>query len=262
MAFAIATARAGDPSIIVQSTTSTKNSGLYDHLLPKFKADTGITAHVVAVGTGQAIRNARNCDGDVLIVHAKSAEEKFVAAGFGVKRFDLMYNDFVIVGPKADPAGIAADTTAAAALARIARSRALFASRGDDSGTHKKEQALWRAAGIDPTGSSGKWYRETGSGMGATLNTGVGMAAYVLTDRATWITFRNKADFKVLLEGDKALFNQYGVILVDPARCPSAKADPGQKFIDWLLSAKGQSAIGAYRRDGKQLFFPNAGGAG
>ena len=261
MALAIATAHAADQSIIVQSTTSTKNSGLYDHLLPKFNADTGITAHVVAVGTGQAIRNARNCDGDVLIVHARSAEEKFVAAGFGVKRFDLMYNDFVIVGPNADPAGIAADTTAAAALARIARAGALFASRGDDSGTHKKEQALWHAAGIDPTGASGKWYRETGSGMGATLNTGVGMGAYVLTDRATWITFRNKADFKVLLEGDKALFNQYGVILVDPARCPTAKAGLGQKLIAWLLSAKGQAAIGAYRRDGRQLFFPNAGAA-
>ena len=262
MALAMATARAGDQSIIVQSTTSTKNSGLYDHLLPKFKADTGITAHVVAVGTGQAIRNARNCDGDVLVVHARSAEEKFIAAGFGVKRFDLMYNDFVIVGPKSDPAGIAADTTTAtAALARIAQARALFASRGDDSGTHKKEQALWRAAGIDLTEASGKWYRETGSGMGATLNTGVGMGAYVLTDRATWITFRNKADFKVLLEGDKTLFNQYGIILVNPARCPSAKAGLGQKFIDWLLSAKGQAAIGAYRRDGRQLFFPNAGPA-
>lgn len=252
------TAMAADESIIVQSTTSTKNSGLYDHLLPQFTEETGITVHVVAVGTGQAIRNARNCDGDVLLVHAKPAEEKFVADGFGTKRTDLMYNDFVLVGPPADPAGIAGGADAAEALTRIAESGALFASRGDDSGTHKKEKSLWNAAGIDPSDGSGQWYRETGSGMGATLNAGVGMGAYVMTDRATWIAFKNKADFTILVEGDDALFNQYGVIPVNPATCPNVKAGPSQVFVDWLLSDEGQKAIGAYRLDGQQLFFPNA----
>jgi tungstate transport system substrate-binding protein len=253
-----APAQAADRSIIVQSTTSTKNSGLYDFILPRIKADTGITVHVVAVGTGQAIRNARNCDGDVLLVHAKAAEETFVASGYGVKRFDLMYNDFVIVGPPADPAKVGGGRNAAAALRKIAAKKALFASRGDDSGTHKKERALWRAAGVDPTKTYGKWYRETGSGMGATLNAGIGMGAYVMTDRATWIAFRNKRDFEILVEGDSALFNQYGVILVNKARCPSVKAALGQKVVDWLLSRTGQAAIGAYRRNGRQLFFPNA----
>ncbi len=251
-------AGAADVSIIVQSTTSTKNSGLYDHLLPQFTEETGITVHVVAVGTGQAIRNARNCDGDVLLVHAKPAEEKFVADGFGTKRTDLMYNDFVLVGPPSDPAGIAGAADAADALARIAQSGALFASRGDDSGTHKKEKALWTAAGIDPSDASGQWYRETGSGMGATLNTGIGMGAYVMTDRATWIAFKNKADFTILVEGDDALFNQYGVIPVNPTACASVKADASRTFVDWLLSERGQRAIGAYRLDGQQLFFPNA----
>ncbi|MEM1048491.1 MAG: substrate-binding domain-containing protein [Pseudomonadota bacterium] len=251
-------AGAADVSIIVQSTTSTKNSGLYDHLLPQFTGETGITVHVVAVGTGQAIRNARNCDGDVLLVHAKPAEEKFVADGFGTKRTDLMYNDFVLVGPPSDPAGIAGAADAADALAKIAGSGALFASRGDDSGTHKKEKALWKAAGIDPSDQSGQWYRETGSGMGATLNTGIGMGAYVMTDRATWIAFKNKADFAILVEGDDALFNQYGVIPVNPAVCPHAKAEASKTFVDWLLSDVGQRAIGAYRLDGQQLFFPNA----
>lgn len=251
-------ATANGDAIIVQSTTSTKNSGLYAHLLPQFKAATGITVHVVAVGTGQAIRNARNCDGDVLLVHAKAAEQKFVADGFGTKRHDLMYNDFVIVGPRADPAAIAGATDAAAALARIAAAKALFASRGDDSGTHKKERALWQAAGIDPTPASGTWYRETGSGMGATLNVGVGMGAYVMTDRATWITFRNKADFAILVEGDKALFNQYGITTVAPQRCPAARAEQAEKFSAWLRSKAGQAAIASYRRGGQQLFFPNA----
>lgn len=253
-----ATAMAADKSIIVQSTTSTKNSGLYEHMLPLFKKDTGITVNVVAVGTGQAIKNARNCDGDVLLVHAKAAEEKFVASGYGVKRFDLMYNDFVIVGPPADPAKIAGSNNAGDALKKIAAAKALFASRGDDSGTHKKEKSLWKAAGIDQKAGSGKWYRETGSGMGATLNAGVGMGAYVLTDRATWIAFKNKGDFKIVVEGDKALFNQYGVILVNTAKCPKVKADLGQQFVDWLISAKGQTAIRGYKRNGQQLFFPNA----
>ena len=250
-------ARAGD-TIIVQSTTSTQNSGLYDYLLPRFTNETGIKVRVVAVGTGQAIRNARNCDGDILLVHAKAAEEKFVASGYGVQRFDLMYNDFVIVGPVLDPAKVAASQSAAAALARIARSGALFASRGDDSGTHKKEQALWRGAKIDPVPYSGRWYRETGAGMGATLNTAVGMNAYTLSDRATWLNFRNKADFKILFEGDTVLFNQYGVILVSDAKCPSVKSAAGAVFVKWLLSPQGQQTIGRYRRGGKQLFFPNA----
>ncbi|MCB1510768.1 MAG: substrate-binding domain-containing protein [Hyphomicrobiaceae bacterium] len=251
-------AAAADNSIIVQSTTSTKNSGLYEHILPQFKKETGITVHVVAVGTGQAIKNARNCDGDVLLVHAKAAENKFVASGYGVKRFDLMYNDFVIVGPPSDPAKVAGSHNAGDALKKIAAAKALFASRGDDSGTHKKEKALWKLAGIDQKAGSGKWYRETGSGMGATLNAGVGMGAYVLTDRATWIAFKNKGDFKIAVEGDKTLFNQYGVILVNQAKCPKVKSALGQKFIDWLLSAKGQTAIRAYKRHGQQLFFPNA----
>ncbi len=251
-------AGAQDKSILVQSTTSTKNSGFYDYILPLFKADTGITVHIVAVGTGQAVKNARNCDADVLLVHAKPAEEKFVTAGFGVKRFDLMYNDFVIVGPPSDPAGIAGGKDATAALRKIATSKALFASRGDDSGTHKKEKALWKSAGIDPKVASGKWYRETGSGMGATLNAGVGMGAYVLTDRATWIAFKNKGDFKIAMQGDKALFNQYGIILVNKAKCPSVKVDLGQEFIDWLRSAKGQDNIRKFRKGGQQLFFPNA----
>jgi len=247
-----------DKSILVQSTTSTRNSGLYDHILPLVKADTGITVNVVAVGTGQAIKNARNCDGDVLLVHAKPAEEAFVADGYGVARHDLMYNDFVIVGPPSDPASIKRMRDAGAALARIAGTQALFASRGDDSGTHKTETRLWKAAGIDPASGAGKWYRETGSGMGATLNTGVGMGAYVMTDRATWIAFKNKGDYEIVVEGDAALFNQYGVILVAKDKCPNVKAEVGQAFIDWLLSAKGQNAIGRYKQGGPQLFFPNA----
>ncbi|MGI9489671.1 MAG: substrate-binding domain-containing protein [Geminicoccaceae bacterium] len=248
---------ADDEAIIVQSTTSTANSGLYDHLLPVFEDKSGIKVNVVAVGTGQAIRNAQNCDGDVLLVHARAAEESFVEAGYGIERFDLMYNDFVIVGPFADPADIGGGADARAALASIADAKALFASRSDESGTHKKEMVLWQSAGIDPTGASGDWYRETGSGMGATLNTGIGMNAYVMTDRATWISFENKRDFKIMIEGDEALFNQYGVILVSPERCPNVNAKPGQIFIDWLLSLEGQNAIQAFRIGGQQLFYPS-----
>ena len=247
-----------DDFIIVQSTTSTQNSGLYDHLLPQFREKTGIEVRVVAVGTGQAIKNAQNCDGDVLLVHAKASEEAFVAEGYGVSRSDVMYNDFVIVGPAADDAAIAGGGDVTAALAKIEAAKALFASRGDDSGTHKKELALWKAAGVDPAGASGTWYRETGSGMGATLNTAVGMGAYAMSDRATWIAFGNKADHRILVEGDERLFNQYGIILVNPERCTNVKAESGQRFIDWILSDEGQSAIADYRRDGKQLFFPNA----
>ncbi len=248
-------------SILVQSTTSTANSGLYDHLLPIFTEKTGITVNVVAVGTGQAIKNAENCDGDVLLVHARAAEEAFVAQGFGVERFDLMYNDFLIVGPAADPAGVKGMSDARAALSRIAAAGAPFASRGDDSGTHKKELELWAGTGADPAGASGGWYRETGSGMGATLNAGVGMGAYVLTDRATWISFGNKGDFGIVVEGDPELFNQYGVILVNPEKCPAVNVEPAEAFIDWLLSDEGQGAIAGFTLEGQQLFFPNAGGA-
>ncbi|WP_193369425.1 substrate-binding domain-containing protein [Pelagibius marinus] len=250
--------QAEDKFIVVQSTTSTQNSGLYDYLLPIFTRETGVEVRVVAVGTGQAIKNAQNCDGDVLLVHAKASEEKFVAAGYGVSRADVMYNDFVIVGPGSDPAGIAGGKDVTAALTKIKDSKAVFASRGDDSGTNKKEMALWKAAGIDPTADSGSWYRETGSGMGATLNASVGMGAYTMSDRATWIAFGNKGDFEIAVEGDERLFNQYGVILVNPETCANVKADLGQAFINWILSDEGQSAIADYRRDGKQLFFPNA----
>jgi tungstate transport system substrate-binding protein len=248
-----------DTSIILQSTTSTANSGLYEHLLPMFKQDSGITVHVVAVGTGQAIKNASNCDGDVLLVHARSAEEKFVAEGFGVERHDLMYNDFIFVGAAADAAAIGGGKSAIEGLAKIAHSRSKFASRGDNSGTHRKEMALWKKAGLDPTRESGSWYLETGSGMGATLNAAVGSGAYAMTDRATWISFKNKQDFRVLVEGDELLFNQYGIIAISPDNCRQVKIGAARKFVDWMLSDRGQAAIASYRLDGQQLFFPNAG---
>ena len=250
-------AQAEDKSIIVQSTTSTANSGLYDHLLPLFKKATGIQVHVVAVGTGQAIKNAKNGDGDVLLVHAKSAEEKFVAEGFGVKRFDVMYNDFIIVGPTSDPAGLSQAKTIIEAFKLLASKAAIFASRGDNSGTHKREKQLWKLAGIEPLIDSGKWYRETGSGMGATLNTARGMGAYSMTDRGTWISFKNKGDFKVLVEGDDNLFNQYGIMLVNPKKHPHVKSAEGQALIDWIISPEGQKAIAGYRLEGQQLFYPN-----
>lgn len=253
----LSTASAAD-FIVVQSTTSTQNSGLFDAILPRFTGKTGIEVRVVAVGTGQALKNARNGDGDVLLVHAKPAEEKFVAEGYGVKRSDLMYNDFVIVGPRRDPAGVRGMRDATAALAKLAHARAMFASRGDDSGTHSKEMRLWQETGIDPLKASGTWYRETGSGMGATLNTAAGLGAYTMSDRATWIAFKNKGDLEILVEGDERLFNQYGVILVNPQKHPHVKAEAGQAFIDWLLGEEGQAAIGAYRMDGEPLFFPNA----
>jgi len=259
LAGASGTALAEDRSILLQSTTSTANSGLYDHILPLFEKKTGIKVDVVAVGTGQAIRNAMNGDGDVLLVHAKTAEEAFVAEGFGVARHDVMYNDFIVVGPPADPAGIKATANATTALEKIAGAKAPFASRADNSGTHKKEMSLWKAAGIDPTSASGTWYLETGSGMGATLNAAVGMGAYALTDRGTWISFKNKGDHQIMVEGDLELFNQYGIILVSPDKHPKVKAREGQAFIDWILSAEGQRAIAGYKLDGQQLFFPNAG---
>jgi len=251
-------ATADDEFIIVQSTTSTENSGLFDHLLPIFTEKTGIEVRVVAVGTGQAIKNAQNCDGDVLFVHAKPAEEKFVADGHGVSRSDVMYNDFVIVGPKSDPAGIKGETDVAKALTTVAGKKAAFASRGDDSGTHKAELRLWQAAGIDPTAASGDWYRETGSGMGATLNTASGMNAYAMTDRGTWIAFENKGDLEIMVEGDDRLFNQYGIIAVNPEACSNVKADQAKTFVDWVISPEGQAAIADYTLNGQQLFFPNA----
>lgn len=250
--------QAQDTFIIVQSTTSTQNSGLFEFMLPKFQEKTGIEVRVVAVGTGQAIKNAANGDGDVLFVHAKPAEEKFVADGYGVKRFDVMYNDFVVVGPPADPAGIAGSSDITDALKKIAEAKAPFASRGDDSGTHKAELALWEAAGVDVAAASGGWYRETGSGMGATLNTGTGMGAYVLTDRATWISFGNKGAYRIAVEGDERMFNQYGISLVNKEKLPNVKADLGQQFVDWVISEEGQQVIADYKIDGQQLFFPNA----
>lgn len=252
-----ATAHAQERSILIQSTTSTQNSGLYDFILPKYTDETGVTVNVVAVGTGQALKNGMNCDGDMLVVHAKAAELKFVADGFGVDRHDLMYNDFVIVGPASDPAGIKGMTDVVAALKKIAGKEALFASRGDDSGTNKAEIRLWKETGLDPKESSGRWYRETGSGMGATLNASVGMGAYSLTDRATWISFQNKGDFAIDVQGDRKLFNQYGVMLINPERCPAVKLDLARQFEDWLLSAHGQEMIASYHIDGAQVFFPN-----
>ncbi|WP_340160796.1 substrate-binding domain-containing protein [uncultured Hoeflea sp.] len=253
-------ASAEDPSILVQSTTSTQNSGFYDYILPIYKSETGVTVNVVAVGTGQAIKNAQNCDADVLLVHARAAEEKFVDGGYGVARSNLMYNDFVIVGPTADPAGIDGGKDAVAAFKTIADKKTLFASRGDDSGTNKAELRLWDQAGVDTKAASGDWYRATGSGMGATLNASVGMGAYTISDRATWISFGNKGDYKITVEGDPVLFNQYGIILVNPEKCPSVKADLGQQFIDWLTSPHGQQLIDDFKLDGKQLFFANANG--
>ncbi|MEL6288661.1 MAG: substrate-binding domain-containing protein [Pseudomonadota bacterium] len=254
----VAASDATGRALIVQSTTSTQNSGLYEAILPKFTADTGIDVRVVAVGTGQALRNAANGDGDVVIVHAKSAEEKFVADGYGVDRRDLMYNDFVLVGPADDPAGLRGAANAAAAFARAAKKSAAFTSRGDNSGTHKKERDLWRAAGIDPSTASGTWYRELGSGMGATLNTTAMMGAYTLTDRATWISFKNKANLTILVEGDPSLFNQYGIIQVNPARHSHVAQKAGKTFVDWMTGPRGQAAIGAYELDGQKLFVPNA----
>lgn len=254
-------ATAAEDFILVQSTTSTQNSGLFDHLLPQFTAKTGTEVRVVAVGTGQAIKNAEACDGDVLLVHAKSAEEKFVADGFGVQRFDVMYNDFVVIGPDADPAKVSGKTDVVAAFTAIAAAQAPFASRGDDSGTHRAELAIWKKAGVDVKAASGGWYRETGSAMGATLNVAVGMGAYALTDRATWSSFGNKTGFQIAVQGDKALFNQYGVILVNPAKCPSVKAEKGQAFVDWLIGAEGQAAIASFQIGGEQQFFPNAAAA-
>jgi tungstate transport system substrate-binding protein len=247
-----------DKFITVASTTSTENSGLFGYLLPLFQEKTGIEVRVVAVGTGQAIELARNGDADVLFVHHKPSEEKFVADGLGVERHEVMYNDFVIVGPASDPAGIKGDKDVVDAMGKFAAAKAPFASRGDDSGTHKAELALWQEASVDVAGASGTWYRETGSGMGPTLNTAAGMDAYALTDRGTWLAFDNRQNLEILVEGDPRLFNQYGIILVNPEKHPHVKAELGQAFIDWVLSDEGQEAIGAFKINGQQAFFPNA----
>jgi tungstate transport system substrate-binding protein len=249
---------AAERFITVSSTTSTENSGLFGFILPKFQRATGIAVRVVAVGTGQAIKNAERGDADVLFVHHRPSEEQFVAQGFGVERHDVMYNDFVLVGPQSDPAGIKGMQDAVAALAQIAATRAPFVSRGDDSGTHKLEFSLWQAAGIDVKTASGSWYREAGSGMGATLNTASGLDGYTVSDRATWISFKNKRQLGLLAAGDARLFNQYGVILVNPAKHPHVKVADGQALVDWLISDQGQQAIGEFRVEGEQLFFPNA----
>ena len=250
-------AQAQDRHIVVASTTSTQDSGLFGHILPLFKARTGIEVRVVAQGTGQALDTGKRGDADVVFVHAKPQELAFVAEGFGVKRFDVMYNDFVLVGPKADPAGIAGSTDIAAALRKLRDRAAPFVSRGDRSGTHAAELALWKIADIDIATARGPWYREIGQGMGAALNTAAAMGAYVLTDRGTWLAFQNRGDLAIAVEGDQRLFNQYGIMLVNPAKHPSVKVTDGQAFIDWILSADGQAAIRGYQINGQQLFFPN-----
>ncbi len=244
--------------ITVSSTTSTENSGLFKSILPVFKDKTGIEVRVIAQGTGQALDMGKRGDCDVVFVHNKRAELKMVDQGWFVNRHDVMYNDFVIVGPTTDPARIGGTKDAVAALTRIRKAKAPFASRGDRSGTHSAELRLWKAAGIDPTKGKGHWYRETGAGMGATLNTASGMDAYALTDRGTWLSFKNKGSLTILVEGDKRLFNQYGVMLVNPAKHASIKKDLGMQFVDWMVSPAGQQAIAAYKIRGQQLFFPNA----
>ena len=258
-AIATAPAHAQDKSIVVSSTTSTQDSGLFGHILPLFKSKTGIDVKVVAQGTGQALDTGRRGDSDVVFVHAKSAEEKFLAEGEGVKRYPVMYNDFVLIGPKSDPAGVKGMKDVAKALQMIKDKQASFISRGDRSGTHLAELALWnKNADIDIEKDKGPWYKSIGQGMGAALNTASASNAYVLSDRGTWISFKNKGDLAIAVEGDKRLFNQYGVMLVNPEKHPNVKKDLGQQFIDWLVSPEGQKAIADYKIDGQQLFYPNA----
>jgi tungstate transport system substrate-binding protein len=251
-------ALAQERSITVASTTSTEQSGLFGHILPIFTRETGITVRVVALGTGQALDVGRRGDADVVFVHDRAAEERFVADGFGGPRRHVMFNDFVITGPAADPARIAGLGDTVEALRRIATARAPFVSRGDRSGTHAAELRLWQLAGIDPATGRGQWYREIGQGMGPALNTAAAQGAYILADRGTWLSFRNRQDQRILIEGDARLFNQYGVMLVNAQRHPHVKAADAQRFIDWLLSSAGQAAIASYRINGEQLFFPNA----
>jgi tungstate transport system substrate-binding protein len=249
---------AQDKSIIVASTTSTNDSGLFGHILPIFKQKTGIDVKVISQGTGQALDTGKRGDADVVFVHAKAQEERFVADGFGVKRFAVMYNDFILIGPKSDPAGVKGKDIETA-LKAIKAKAAPFVSRGDKSGTHSAELALWKAAGIDVAGADkGPWYREIGQGMGAALNTASSMNGYVLADRGTWLSFKNRGELDIVVEGDRRLFNQYGVMLVNPATHPHVKKELGQQFVDWLVSAEGQKAIADYKINANQLFFPNA----
>jgi tungstate transport system substrate-binding protein len=247
-----------EKSIVVASTTSTQDSGLFGHIQPLFKAKTGIDVRVVAQGTGQALDTARRGDADVVFVHAKAAEEKFLAEGFGVKRYPVMYNDFVLIGPKSDPAGINGGKDIVAALKVIKDKGTPFISRGDRSGTHIAELNLWKAAGIDIEKDRGPWYKSIGQGMGAALNTAAALNAYVLSDRGTWLSFKNRGDLTISVEGDKRLFNQYGVMLVNPEKHPHVKKELGQAFIDWLISPEGHKAIADYKINGQQLFYPNA----
>lgn len=244
--------------ITVASTTSTEQSGLFKHMLPVFEKKTGIQVRVVAQGTGQALDMGRRGDADVVFVHDKVAEDKFVADGFGVQRFEVMYNDFVLVGPKTDPAKIAGSKDIVEAYKKIAAAAAPFASRGDKSGTHAAELRLWKTSGVDPLSGKGSWYRETGSGMGPTLNSASAMNAYAFTDRGTWLSFKNRGDLVIVVEGDQKLFNQYGVMLVNPAKHPHVKKDMGQAFVDWVVSPEGQKNIADYKIGADQLFFPNA----
>jgi tungstate transport system substrate-binding protein len=260
LALTFGSAAAQERYITVASTTSTEQSGLFRHLLPIFEKKTGIQVRVVALGTGQALDMGRRGDADVVFVHARPLEEKFVAEGYGLRRYEVMYNDFVLIGPKADPAHVAGGKDALQAFQKIERARAPFVSRGDRSGTHFAELELWKAAGIDIAREKGAWYRETGSGMGPALNTASGMNAYILADRGTWLSFKNRGELAILVQGDRRLFNQYGIILVNPAKHLGVKREMGQAFIDWIISSEGQDAIAAYKINGEQLFFPNAGG--
>jgi tungstate transport system substrate-binding protein len=244
--------------IVVASTTSTEQSGLFAHLLPPFERKTGIRVRVVALGTGQALDLARRGDADVVFVHDEAAELKFLTEGFGVRRFPVMYNDFVIVGPTADPAGIAGSHDIVEALRKISSARAPFATRGDNSGTYAAELRYWKMAGVDIGAAKGPWYRDTGSGMGPALNTAAAMNAYILSDRGTWLSFRNRASLAIMVQGDPRLFNQYGVMLVNPAKHPQVKKELGQQFVEWVISPEGQRVIAGYRIGGEQLFFPNA----
>jgi tungstate transport system substrate-binding protein len=258
IALSTISAQAQERFITVASTTSTEQSGLFGHLLPRFEQKTGIKVHIVAVGTGQALDLARRGDADVVFVHARSAEEKFLAEGHGVKRYPVMYNDFVLVGPKSDPAKIGGSKDILEALKKLEAAKAPFVSRGDKSGTHLAELDLWKAAGVDIDKAKGPGYRDTGQGMGPALNTASSMNAYILTDRGTWLAFKNRGDLTTLVEGDKRLFNQYGVMLVNPDKHPSVKKELGQMFVDWVISPEGQQAISEYKINGEQLFFPNA----
>ena len=262
LAVSLAPAAMAQKFITVASTTSTEQSGMFKHLLPIFQKKTGIEVRVVALGTGQALDMARRGDADVVFVHARAAEEKFIAEGNGVKRLPVMYNDFVLVGPKSDPAKVAGGKDIVEALRKIQAQAAPFVSRGDRSGTHMAELALWKVAGIDIAKDKGPWYRETGQGMGPALNTASSMNGYILADRGTWIAFKNRGDLAILVEGDKRLYNQYGVILVNPEKHKHVKKELGQAFIDWIVSAAGQKAIAEYKIGGEQLFFPNAGQEG